>query len=305
MASRTLRVILNGKKAALPRVRQAVHAARDQGHDVDVRVTWERGDAARLAAEALDDRVDVIVAGGGDGTVNEVVNGIMRATESPQAAMAVMPLGSANDFARGCSVPVGDPAKALELAATGEPTPIDVARVNDRFFLNAVVAGFGAEVTFNTPERLKKAIGGAAYELTGALMALKQNPYRAKIRWEGGERDEVFLFAAVGNGLQAGGFMLSRDGMIDDGLLDTLSVVDFSLSRIASIVETLHEPGKSIEGLIHYDRHAWFDVEAENEIPISPDGEQMRGTRFHFDVLHRRLPFILPAGSAGLSPRHE
>lgn len=295
MASRSIRLILHGKKSALPQIRDAVHRVRAQGHEVDVRVTWEGGDAGRFAAEAIDDAVDVVVAGGGDGTVNEVVNGIMGATTSPQSAMAVLPLGSANDFATGCGIPIGDPVRALELAATGEPAPIDVGRVNGRHFLNAVIAGFGAEVTFHTSERLKKAIGGAAYGITGLLTALKQTPYRAKLNWEGGEREDTFVFAAVGNGRIAGGFTMSPAAVLDDGLLDTLTVVDFALSKTAQIVDALQNPGKSIPNLIRYDRYSWLEVEAEREIPASPDGEKMRGTRFRFDALKRCLPFVLPA----------
>ena len=289
-------MILNGKKAALPTIREAVKHVRERGHSVDVRVTWEGGDAGRFAAEALTDGVDVIVAGGGDGTVNEVVNGIMSATHSPQVAMAVVPLGSANDFATGCGIPAGDPVSALELAASTEPALIDVARVNDTFFLNAVVAGFGVEVTFNTSERLKKTIGGAAYALTGLLTALKQTPYRAKLTWAGGVREEDFVFAAVANARQAGGIVVSPQGKLDDGFLDTIAVVDFSLKRVAAIVSALQNPDQPPSELIRCDKLEWFEVEAEREIPASPDGERMFGSHFRFDVLKRRLPFILPPG---------
>ena len=157
MRCRTLRVILNGKKSALPQVRQAVAAVRKDGHEVDVRVTWESGDAARFAAEALDDDVDVIVAGGGDGTINEVVNGIFQRTEKPEKSVGVMPLGSANDFARGCGIPMQNPTASLRFAASAGPQPIDVGRVNDRYFINALVAGFGAEAVGEPPQENARA----------------------------------------------------------------------------------------------------------------------------------------------------
>jgi lipid kinase YegS len=296
MSSRKIRLILNGKKAGLPSVRDAVGHVRGRGHTVDVSVTWEGGDAGRFAAEALADGTDVIVAAGGDGTVNEVVNGIMDVTDAPQAAMGVVPLGSANDFATGCGIAAGDPKTALELAASAEPVLIDVARVNERHFLNALVAGFGAEVTFRTSERLKRTIGGAAYAITGMLTAMKQRPYKATLTWSGGSRNGDFVFAAAANGRQAGGFAISRTGKLDDGHLDTIGVLDFSPARVKALVGAIMNPGREQSDLIRYNQLDWFEVEADREIPASPDGEMMHAKHFRFDVLTRRLPFVLPPG---------
>jgi len=88
-----IRIILNGKGAANPQVRAAVTRIRDEGVPLEVRCTWEGGDAARLAREALNDHVEVLVAGGGDGTVNEIVNGMLTAEPSPETALAVLPDG--------------------------------------------------------------------------------------------------------------------------------------------------------------------------------------------------------------------
>lgn len=239
MATRSLRIILNGKKSAAPLIREAVEAVRKRGHRVDVRVTWEGGDAARLAQEALSERADVIVAAGGDGTVNEVANGICEATQAPEVAMAVMPLGSANDFARGCGISVTDPVEALQLAASGEPTPIDVVQFNDRYFMNSIIAGFGAEVTFKTSERMKKAIRGAAYGLTGCLMALQQTVYRGRVRTKDGETERQTVFAALSNGLQAGGVVVAPRARLNDGHIDLLSVPDFSVSQLPAIIRDL------------------------------------------------------------------
>ena len=78
-----IRVILNGKSGAIPEVRAAVNRIRDDGQPMEVRCTWEGGDAARFAQEAMSDGIEVLVAGGGDGTVHEVVNGLMTAESSP------------------------------------------------------------------------------------------------------------------------------------------------------------------------------------------------------------------------------
>lgn len=297
MAKRSLRVILNGKKADLPAVRRAIGSVRDDGHRVDVRVTWEGGDAARFAAEALDDDVDVIVAAGGDGTVNEVVNGIFQVTENPKPAMGVMPLGSANDFSRGCGIAAGNPTRALRFAATGKAHPIDVARLNDGYFINSAVIGFGAEVTFRTSERMKKTIHGAAYGITGFLTALKGTVYSGIVKTPEETRKGSTLFAALSNGVQAGGFQLAPRAKLDDGLLDLFSVPNFGMEQIPVIMRDLRGLKRGVEPkFIRYEQLEWLEVTADREIPISPDGEILQVKKFRAEALKRRLRFVLPEG---------
>ena len=172
-SSRTMRLVVNGKAAGDPLLRPAISQIREQGHRVEVRVTWEAGDAARYAAEATSEGVEVVVAAGGDGTINEVAGGVLSADATPKTAVAVIPYGTANDFATGMGVLKGDPLKALQLAAEGAAIPIDIGKINDRIFVNVTSGGFGAEVTASTPPQLKKALGGAAYSLMGIVTAAK------------------------------------------------------------------------------------------------------------------------------------
>ncbi len=105
---RTMRLVVNGKSAGDPALRTAVAAIRESGVPLEIRTTWEGGDAARYAAEAVEAGVDVVIAGGGDGTINEVVCGMMSATETPKTALGIIPYGTANDFATGCGILKGD-----------------------------------------------------------------------------------------------------------------------------------------------------------------------------------------------------
>ena len=137
------RLIINGKKAERADVRDAVHRLRREGHAIDVRVTWERGDAARFVGEAAREGVDRVIAGGGDGSVSEIANGLMAVDPATRPAMGILPLGTANDFATACAVPT-DPVGALALAVRGTPVPVDLARANEGFFVNVASGGFGA-----------------------------------------------------------------------------------------------------------------------------------------------------------------
>jgi lipid kinase YegS len=293
--NRSLRLIVNGKAAADPALRPAVGEIREEGVNVEVRVTWEAGDAARYAAEAAHDEVDVVVAAGGDGTVNEVVNGIMSVSESPAVAMGVVPYGTANDFATACGILKGDPLTALRLAAHGEPRPIDVGKVNDRYFLNVASGGFGARVTAETPINMKKVMGGAAYSLMGLVTAVKMTPYKGKLITSEGEEHGAMILMAVGNGrLAGGGYQVTPRAMLDDGLLDAMAVLDVEVRDLGLVLNELTNVGDENNRYVVYRQMSDFRIESEEPIHVNLDGEPMLATSFDFRVLPRRLRFVLP-----------
>ncbi len=159
-------LILNGKGANEPQLREAVNLLRDEGIDIHVRVTWEKGDAARFIDEALQLNVETVIAGGGDGTINEVATALVE--RGGKMALGILPLGTANDFATSVGIPQ-DLASALKLAIVGRDVPIDIARVNDKTgFINMATGGFGTRITTETPEKLKAALGGVSYLIHGS-----------------------------------------------------------------------------------------------------------------------------------------
>ena len=110
--SRKVKLILNGKAAGHDALQAAIARQRAAGHTIDVRVTSEKGDARRFMAETRE--VDLLIAAGGDGTLNEVIHGLMELPIAARPVLGVVPLGTANDFATGCGIP-RDPEKALAL----------------------------------------------------------------------------------------------------------------------------------------------------------------------------------------------
>ena len=139
--TKKIQLILNGKAAGNDAFRTAIVQQRAVGHRIKVRVTRKEGDARRFAAEAGD--ADLLIAAGGDGTLNEVVHGLMDLSKAARPALGVVPLGTANDFAAGCGIP-RDPEQALALCLEGQRVPIDVGKANEHWFLNAASVGFGA-----------------------------------------------------------------------------------------------------------------------------------------------------------------
>src|SRR5437773_10009324 len=214
--TKMVRLILNGKIAGNDALRVAVARQRAAGHRIEVRVTWERGDARRFVSEA--DTVDLLIAAGGDGTLNEVVHGLMDLSKPTRPILGVVPLGTGNDFATGCGIP-RDPAKALALCLRGEAVPIDVGKANEHWFINAASSGFGAQITATTSPELKRLLGPAAYTVMGAILAINLHHYQGKLSLPDRESTGSGPEAIVGNGRQTGGgIQVAPRARIDDGL---------------------------------------------------------------------------------------
>jgi lipid kinase YegS len=299
-AHRSLRLVLHGKYASDAGVRSAVGALRKEGHAIDVRVTWEEGDAIRLAREAADSGAGTVAAGGGDGTVNEVVSGLLGPGRSADRvpALGVLPLGTANDFARACGIPL-EPLPALRLIAVRTPVPIDVGRAGDRLFLNVATGGFGTEITTETPEEIKSILGGAAYLLTGLtrFTGIRGVPGRFRapgFRWEGS-----FLVLAVGNGrLAGGGYVLCPNALLDDGLLDVAILPDVPEGEIGKALRAVLGQGLPALGdAVVQARVPWLELESPSALHLSLDGEAVAGTSFRFEVQAGALRLHLPERS--------
>ena len=293
-----LRLILNGKSASRNDVRTAVGAVRDMGHDVSVRVTYEAGDTTRLAKEALrdahQDKIDTLVSGGGDGTIHEVVDAVLSelpANERPPFAFAVLPLGTANDFARHIRLDPADIPACLRFAARASAKPMDVGEVNGCFFVNMATGGFGTQVTSQTDPSLKRVLGGAAYLFTGLhrfseLAACEGRIEAEDFSWEGS-----FLALAIGNGRRAGGgIRLCPRAKLDDGFLD-LTILPFPQSgRVTELLVTLLDQG--VDGMkngIVQRKARNITIKTANPVQFNLDGEPMNGQDWQIGIRHHQI----------------
>ncbi|UCE89892.1 MAG: lipid kinase YegS [Pseudomonadota bacterium] len=290
----TSRLILNGKSAGLPAVREAVQRVREEGTELEVRVTWEGGDAARLAREACHESVERVIAGGGDGSVHEVLNGMLKADAPECPAFGILPLGTANDFATSCGIPK-DLAEALRLAVNGTPVPVDVGRANEHYFMNVASGGFGAAVTTATPLNVKRLLGGAAYTLMGMIMAVNFQPHEGRLVLPDAEHEMRALVGAVGNGRQAGGGqVLAPSAFIDDGLLDVLVVREFPMDKLGAVVDELENLAGDGEFVSYY-QVPWLESHSSGKMPINLDGEPIAVESVRFEVVPKAIQLVVPA----------
>ena len=295
------RLILNGKSAGDQAVREAVTALREQGVRLDVRVTWEGGDAERYVAEAIADGVDTVIAGGGDGTLSEVATTLAHRDESAEAlpALALLPLGTANDFASACGIPA-DPEAALRLVRDGAAVPMDLLKLDANgqahWAANLASGGFGTEVTTETHEGLKKLLGGLAYVVTGLSKLGRIEPQRARLRGPGFAWEGEFIALGIGNGRQAGGGQaLCPEALIDDGLLD-VTVVPPLQGELLATVGTALAAGKdaALDGVAVRRQLSWIEIEAPQPLTLNLDGEPVQAMAFRIQCMPKRLRMHLP-----------
>ncbi|HSC84920.1 MAG TPA: lipid kinase YegS [Pseudomonas sp.] len=286
-------LILHGKQALNEDVRAAVLARREQGWQLAVRMTWEGGDAARLVDEALAAGYSTLIAGGGDGTLREVAEAMALAGSS--ASLALLPLGTANDFARAAGVPLV-PAEALALLEV-PARPIDLGEMDGQLFLNMATGGFGSKVTANTSEELKKLLGGVAYLFTGLTRFSEVHSAFGRFHGPGFAWEGEFLALGIGNGRQAGGgHVLCPQARIDDGLLD-VCIVPAPQDMVGTLGTLLSGGILGLESVALSARLPWIEVEADEGLDINLDGEPLESRKLRFTARPGLLRVHLPMDS--------
>ncbi|HGW5506059.1 TPA: lipid kinase YegS [Citrobacter koseri] len=284
-------LILNGKGADNQPLRDAIGLLRGEGVEIHVRVTWEKVDAQRYVDEARQLGVETVIAGGGDGTINEVSAALIQCQGGNVPALGILPLGTANDFATSAGIPEALD-KALKLAIAGNAVAIDIAQVNDKTcFINMATGGFGTRITTETPEKLKAALGGVSYFIHGLMRMDTLKPDRCEIRGENFHWQGDALVIGIGNGRQAGGGQqLCPGALINDGLLQLRIFTGEEL--LPALFSTLTQPEENpniVDGA-----SAWFDIQAPHEITFNLDGEPLSGQEFHIEILPNALRCRLP-----------
>ena len=298
---RHLLLVLNGKAAGDDAVRAAVAAARDAGNRVDVRVTWEAGDAERYVAEAIAGGIQTVVAGGGDGTLSEVATTLAHRAEGAVAlpTLALLPLGTANDFATAAGIPDA-PEAALRLACEAPAAPIDLLRLEAggtlHWAANLATGGFGTEVTTETHEGLKKLLGGLAYVLTGLSKVGRIQPQAARLHGPGFDWEGDFIALGIGNGRQAGGGQaLCPEAWIDDGLLDVTLVPPLD-GEVLGTLGTAMAVGKeaALERVAVRRALPWVEITSDAPLTLNLDGEPVQAMTFRIECMPSRVRMHLP-----------
>ena len=249
----------------------AAAALSEKGYLLSVRPTKGQGHARAIAA-VEGGKFDVVVAVGGDGTLNEVAAGLMTLSSPPP--LGYFPQGSTNDFAASLKIS-GDPEEAVQAVLRAQPRQLDVGMWNERSFV--YVASFGAftRSSYSAPQSVKNALGHLAYILEGVKDLDTLRPYRIRLTADGEVLDGEYLFGAVCNSTSIGGLMKldSERVVLDDGKFEMLLIPNPKTpGDLQKLVMALLEQKYDREGLVF--RHvSSIHLQKEEDLPWSLDGE--------------------------------
>lgn len=263
---------------------------------VCVRVTEYRGHATELAREAGD--YDLLVCSGGDGTLNEVIAGVLSGGLS--IPIGYIPSGTTNDFAATLGLPT-DPVKAAQLILKGEAQPFDIGRFDERYFTYIASFGMFANVSYDTPQNLKNSLGHLAYLLEGVKGLHEIHAEHLKIETDDTVFEDDFLFGAVSNSTSIGGVITLKPTLVDmrDGRFELLLIrMPKNLVQLHSCVRALSAQSYNNDSII-FTNTKNLRVTSDQALDWSLDGEKATmGQVVDIRNLHRAVRVLTPKAPA-------
>jgi len=273
---------------------------KENGLNFEVSTTSYQGEAVELAQKAADKGIDLIVSIGGDGTVNEIVNGIMKSKNDP--SLGIIPLGWANDFIKSTDIP-SDIIEACKILIKGKTKKIDIGAINNQiYFANICGIGFDAEVALLANQMKSKhpnlrILSAFVYVFATVKKLLSPFSYHnVKIKFDGQEIHSKILFIAISNGKIYGGrFKITPEAILDDGLLEICLVEEMGRFKYLSIIPKVFKgTHASIKGINFY-RAKEVVIQSSEPVLAQVSGEVIEGQKeFNITLLPKRLKLIVP-----------
>lgn len=294
------RIIYNptsGREAFKKQLPEVLEKFEIAGYETSCHATTCEGDAVQAARAAGIRGFDLVVAAGGDGTVNEVVNGLAELEERPQ--LAVVPVGTTNDFARAISIPRDNILTAVDAILAGEARAIDIGRVNGHYFVNIAGGGRLTELTYEVPSKLKTVLGQLAYYLKGIEMLPSIRPAEVEIEYDGKLfKGEIMLFL-VSLTNSVGGFeKLAPDSKLNDGMFDLLILKKANLADFIRVASLALRGEHISDSNIIYTTANRVKVTSAQKMQLNLDGEYGGDLPGEFVNLYRHIEVLVPLAKA-------
>ena len=277
-------------KRFLPEVLEKLEKA---GYETSAHATTGEGDATLAARQAVERRFDLVVAAGGDGTLNEVINGLAEQVYRPK--LGIIPVGTTNDFARALHIP-RDILQAADIIAEGRSVPIDIGRMNDhKYFINIAGGGRLTELTYEVPSKLKTMLGQLAYYIKGVEMLPSIRPSNVRIEYDGQvfEGEAMLFLIALTNSV--GGFeKLAPDALLNDGYFTLIILKKTNLADFVRVASMALNGNHIKDPSVIYTKASRIKVTSPEEVLINLDGELGGKTPVEFTNLYRHIEVMAP-----------
>lgn len=272
---------------------EVIVALNKGGIAVDPFPTEAKGHGRQLAMTAKDQGYDIIGIAGGDGSINEVINGI--AHEEQPLPIGIFPAGTANDVAKVLKIPQ-DFIQCCAVIAKGNKALVDIGKANDRYFINVAAGGLLTNIPYKVSREAKTLFGKMAYYVKGLEEIPKFRPFELKIKHDQEETVEKVMLFVVANGSTIGGFSrIAPDAKMDDGLLDVYIVKQLLWKDVPDLFLRLLNRTHRLHPAIAYFQAHELVLSAVNEhINIDLDGEMGSQLPVSFEILPKRVKVFVP-----------
>lgn len=268
----------------------AVEVFENAGYKVGIKYTKKRLDGTNIARE-YGSKVDLVVCMGGDGTLNEVIQGMIET--SVVTPIGYIPAGSTNDFATSLGLK-SNPKEQAEFIVSNEARPLDMGSFNGRYFVYTASAGIFTKTSYSTPQRMKNRLGHFAYILHGARELFHIRRLKLKIELEDKTYEGKYIFVAINNATRVGGIMKLDKDMVEfnDGLFE-LMLVEFPSGPVGFMKLVVKILTQKFTGKITLEQIKSARITDCTDIDWSLDGEKELGrAAVDFKVIHDAVNFI-------------
>lgn len=291
-----------GPRDARREIKQICTYLEQSGWTIDVTATEKPGDGISKAREAAQAKRDVVLVAGGDGSVNDVVNGLV----GTETALGVIPVGTGNLWAKQLGVPTYallNPLRLREAAnglLKGTMRRVDVGRVNGHHFLCWASVGLDAQVTTQMEPRPRhtKRLGALPYIFAAFMVARDFKGTLARVLIDSQPVRERTLLILISNIRQYGGvFDVARDARIDDGLLDVFVFKGVGFSYILRHLVKILGQRYLQDPQVVYRQARRIHVDADDQMPVQVDGDPLNATPVAVEVAPRALRILVPPGA--------
>ena len=289
MSRRALVIVNPRARAGEGALEPALARLRAGGIETMVADCEDRDDLAPLIARHRG-AVDLVVVGGGDGTMNAAAPGIVEA----DVPLGILPLGTANDLARTLAIP-NDLDGAARVIAEGRTRRIDLGMVNGKPFFNVASLGLSVELTRSLTSETKRRFGRLGYALAAIRVLVRARPFRAVIIDKEGQSRVLTLQVAVGNGLYyGGGNAIEKSARIDDQRLDLYSLEMRRAWKLALMARSFHSGELGAWSEVRALRGETFEVQTRSRRSVNADGEVITHTPARFTLMPKALSVFAP-----------
>ena len=288
---------ISGKGKAKTVAEQACTALTVAGHNGEMRLTTDTGDATRFAQEAVSSGIRRVIACGGDGTLHEIVNGIATV---PDVSLGIIPCGRGNDLATAVGIP-RKPQHAIETLLTGEIKHIDLGRVrsekdSEHYFTTITTCGYDTEVSRRAAARTTPFSGTASYVYAAVATLFKYECPFVRIEGDFGTHEGQLLLAATGSTKSyGGGFKIVPNAHFDDGLFDVCLIHSVSSFTVLRLMVTLFWGGHVSHPAVEIHQTRSLKIETDPPVMLYADGEPMCETPATIEIIKHGLTVLVPS----------